>query len=40
MEGFSIDFADCEIFFPQVERLPIVKTSVGSIVMKDQEIFY
>ena len=39
MEGFSVDFADCEIFFPQVERLQIVKTCVGSIVMKPQEMF-
>ena len=39
MEGFSVDFADCEIFFPQVERLQIVKTCVSSIVMQAQEIF-
>lgn len=39
MEGFFVDFVDCEIFFPQVERLQIAKICVGSTVMKAQEIF-
>ena len=40
MEGFFVDFVDYEIFFPEVERLQIVKICVGCIVMKAQEIFY